>query len=114
GLTESHVDDIFIGNGVSELITMVLQTFVDDGNEVLVPAPDYPLWTGAVSLTGGTPVHYLCDEENGWEPDLADIESKITEHTHAIVLINPNTPTGAVYSEEVLEGIVDIARRHEL
>lgn len=114
GLVDTHVDDIYIGNGVSELITMVLQTFLDDGNEILVPAPDYPLWTGAVSLSGGTPVHYLCDEENGWNPDLADIESKITENTQGIVLINPNNPTGAVYSEEIVKGIVDIARRHEL
>ena len=114
GITEVGVEDVYIGNGVSELITMVLQAFVDDGNEILVPAPDYPLWTGAVSLTGGTPVHYLCDEENGWNPDLADIESKITENTHAIVIINPNNPTGAVYSEDVVRGLVDIARRHDL
>ncbi|MEO7006861.1 MAG: pyridoxal phosphate-dependent aminotransferase [Terrimesophilobacter sp.] len=114
GLQNSHVDDVFIGNGVSELITMVLQAFVDDGNEILVPAPDYPLWTGAVSLAGGTPVHYLCDEQNGWAPDLADIESKITENTQAIVIINPNNPTGAVYSEQVVAGLVDIARRHDL
>jgi alanine-synthesizing transaminase len=111
---DARVDDVFIGNGVSELITMVLQTFLDDGNEILVPAPDYPLWTGAVTLSGGIPVHYLCDEENGWAPDLADIESKITENTHAIVLINPNNPTGAVYSEDVVKGFVDIARRHDL
>lgn len=114
GLKDTQVEDVYIGNGVSELITMVLQAFVDDGNEILVPAPDYPLWTGAVSLTGGTPVHYLCDEENGWNPDLADIESKITENTHAIVIINPNNPTGAVYSEDVVRGLVDIARRHDL
>ena len=114
GLTEMSVDDIFIGNGVSELITMVLQAFVDDGNEILVPAPDYPLWTGAVSLAGGTPVHYRCDEQNGWNPDLDDIESKITENTHALVVINPNNPTGAVYSEETLKGLVDISRRHQL
>ena len=114
GLKDTTVEDVYIGNGVSELITMVLQAFVDDGNEILVPAPDYPLWTGAVSLTGGTPVHYLCDEENGWNPDLADIESKITENTHAIVIINPNNPTGAVYSEDVVRGLVDIARRHDL
>ena len=97
GLTDTGVDDVYIGNGVSELITMVLQAFVDDGNEVLVPAPDYPLWTGAVSLSGGTPVHYRCDEGNGWNPDLEDIEAKITENTHALVIINPNNPTGAVY-----------------
>ncbi|WP_028474349.1 pyridoxal phosphate-dependent aminotransferase [Nocardioides alkalitolerans] len=114
GLTETSVDDVFIGNGVSELISMVLQAFLDDGNEILVPAPDYPLWTGAVTLSGGTPVHYRCDEENGWNPDLADIESKITENTHGLVIINPNNPTGAVYSEEVVKGLVDIARRHDL
>ncbi|NNG40910.1 pyridoxal phosphate-dependent aminotransferase [Flexivirga sp. ID2601S] len=114
GLTDTGVEDVFIGNGVSELISMVLQAFVDDGNEILIPAPDYPLWTGAVSLAGGTPVHYRCDESNGWNPDLADIESKITENTHALVIINPNNPTGAVYSEETVKGLVDIARRHEL
>jgi alanine-synthesizing transaminase len=114
GLTETNVDDVYIGNGVSELISMVLQAFVDDGNEVLVPAPDYPLWTGAVSLSGGTPVHYRCDEENGWDPDLADIEAKITPNTQAIVIINPNNPTGAVYSEPTVKGLVDIARRHQL
>ncbi|HIZ36577.1 MAG TPA: pyridoxal phosphate-dependent aminotransferase [Candidatus Ruania gallistercoris] len=114
GLQDAHVEDVFIGNGVSELISMVLQTFVDDGNEILVPAPDYPLWTGAVSLSGGTPVHYLCDESNGWMPDLADIEAKITENTHALVIINPNNPTGAVYSEETVKALVDIARRHDL
>ena len=99
GLTDVTVDDVFLGNGVSELITMALQAILDDGDEVLVPAPDYPLWTGAVSLSGGTPVHYRCDEENGWNPDLADIEAKITERTHALVVINPNNPTGAVYGE---------------
>ena len=114
GLTETNVDDIFISNGVSELITMVLQAFVDDGNEILVPAPDYPLWTGAVSLSGGTPVHYRCDEGNGWNPDLEDIEAKITPNTHAIVIINPNNPTGAVYSPETVRAMVDIARRHDL
>lgn len=114
GITEVGVEDVYIGNGVSELITMVLQAFVDDGNEILVPAPDYPLWTGAVALSGGTPVHYRCDERNEWNPDLADIESKITENTHALVVINPNNPTGAVYSEETVRGLVDIARRHDL
>ncbi|MGN7247915.1 pyridoxal phosphate-dependent aminotransferase [Janibacter anophelis] len=114
GLKETTVEDVYIGNGVSELITMVLQAFVDDGNEILIPAPDYPLWTGAVSLAGGTPVHYRCDEANGWNPDLADIESKITDNTHAIVIINPNNPTGAVYSAEIVRGLVDIARRHDL
>lgn len=114
GLRDVSVEDVFIGNGVSELITMVLQTFIDDGNEILVPAPDYPLWTGAVTLSGGTAVHYECDEENGWSPDLADIEAKITENTHGLVIINPNNPTGAVYSQEVVKGLIDIARRHEL
>ncbi len=114
GLRETDVEDVFIGNGVSELISMVLQAFVDDGNEILVPAPDYPLWTGAVTLSGGTPVHYRCDEENGWMPDLDDIESKITSNTHALVIINPNNPTGAVYSKQVVEALVDIARRHQL
>jgi alanine-synthesizing transaminase len=114
GLRDVSVEDVFIGNGVSELITMVLQTFIDDGNEILVPAPDYPLWTGAVTLSGGTAVHYECDEDNGWNPDLADIEAKITENTHGLVIINPNNPTGAVYSEETVKGLIDIARRHEL
>src|SRR5699024_7054155 len=114
GLQDAHVDDIFIGNGVSELISMTLQAFVDDGNKILVPAPDYPLWTGAVSLAGGTPVHYLCDESNASMPDLEDIESKITANTHALVIINPNNPTGAVYSEEMVKALVDIARRNDL
>src|SRR4051812_3217848 len=114
GLREVSVDDVFIGNGVSELISMVLQAFVDDGNEILVPAPDYPLWTAAVTLAGGTAVHYRCDEEDGWNPDLADIEAKITENTHALVIINPNNPTGAVYDEDTVKGLVDIARRHDL
>ncbi|GAB2775404.1 pyridoxal phosphate-dependent aminotransferase [Nocardioides salsibiostraticola] len=114
GLRDVEVEDVFIGNGVSELISMVLQAFIDDGNEILIPAPDYPLWTGAVTLSGGTPVHYLCDEANGWNPDLADIEAKITEQTQALVIINPNNPTGAVYSKEIVAGLIDIARRHEL
>src|SRR4026209_2249869 len=114
GLTDTPVDDIYIGHRVSELISMVLTAFLDDGNEILVPAPDYPLWTGAVSLSGGTPVHYRCDEENGWEPGLDDMESKSTENTHGLVIINPNNPTGAVYSEETVRGLVDIARRHQL
>ncbi|MDN5724983.1 MAG: pyridoxal phosphate-dependent aminotransferase [Propionibacteriales bacterium] len=114
GLTEVGVDDVYIGNGVSELISLVLQAFVDEGNEILIPAPDYPLWTGAVTLAGGTPVHYLSDEQNDWAPDLADVESKITENTHGLVIINPNNPTGAVYSEQVVKGLIDIARRHDL
>jgi alanine-synthesizing transaminase len=114
GLRDVTVDDVFIGNGVSELITMVLQAFVDDGDEILVPAPDYPLWTGAVSLAGGVPVHYRCEESDGWSPDLDHIESAITERTRALVVINPNNPTGAVYSEPVVKDLVDIARRHGL
>ncbi|MFT4287190.1 pyridoxal phosphate-dependent aminotransferase [Nocardioides sp.] len=114
GLTGADVDDVFIGNGVSELITMTLQAFVDDGDEILVPAPDYPLWTGAVALSGGHPRHYRCEEDNGWLPDLNDIEAKITDRTTGIVLINPNNPTGAVYDEDTVEALVDIARRHEL
>ena len=114
GLTDTSVDDVYIGNGVSELISMVLTTFIDDGNEILIPAPDYPLWTGAVTLAGGHAVHYRCDESNRWNPDLEDIESKITDATFAIVLINPNNPTGAVYSADIVRGLVDIARRHQL
>jgi alanine-synthesizing transaminase len=114
GLTETSVEDVYIGNGVSELISLVLQAFLDDGNEILVPAPDYPLWTGAVTLSGGTAVHYRCDEQNGWNPDLDDIESKISANTHGLVVINPNNPTGAVYSRETVAGLVDIARRHDL
>jgi alanine-synthesizing transaminase len=114
GLKDVGVDDIFIGNGVSELITMTLQAFLNEGDELLVPAPDYPLWTGSVSLSGGIPVHYRCDEQNGWDPDLADIESKITDRTRGLVLINPNNPTGAVYSRETVQGLADIARRHDL
>lgn len=114
GLINTQVEDVIIGNGVSELISMVLTAFVDDGNEILIPAPDYPLWTGAVTLAGGKAVHYRCNEEQGWIPDLEDIESKITDQTYAIVLINPNNPTGAVYSPEVLRALMDIARRHDL
>ncbi|MEJ1088911.1 pyridoxal phosphate-dependent aminotransferase [Microbacterium sp. Mu-80] len=107
-------DDVYLGNGVSELITMVMQALLDEGDEVLIPAPDYPLWTAMTSLAGGTPVHYVCDEENGWQPDLDDIRARITPQTKAIVIINPNNPTGAVYSREVLEGIVQIARENQL
>ncbi|WP_344068591.1 pyridoxal phosphate-dependent aminotransferase [Nostocoides vanveenii] len=114
GMRDVDVDDVFIGNGVSEMISLVLQAMVDNGDEILVPAPDYPLWTGAVTLSGGTPVHYLCDEDNGWMPDLADIEAKITPATKALVIINPNNPTGAVYSKKMVADLVDIARRHEL
>lgn len=114
GLTDVTVDDVFIGNGVSEMISMVMQALVDDGDEILVPAPDYPLWTASITLAGGRAVHYLCDEGNGWNPDLADIESRITERTRALVLINPNNPTGAVYSEDIVKGFVELASRHDL
>jgi alanine-synthesizing transaminase len=107
-------DDVYLGNGVSELITMVMQALLDEGDEVLIPAPDYPLWTAMTSLGGGTPVHYVSDEQNGWQPDLEDIRSKVTPRTKAIVVINPNNPTGAVYSREILEGIAQIAREHSL
>ncbi|MEV7771706.1 pyridoxal phosphate-dependent aminotransferase [Kitasatospora sp. NPDC086791] len=114
GLHGLSVDDVFLGNGVSELIQLAMTALLDDGDEVLVPAPDYPLWTASVSLAGGTAVHYRCDEQSEWYPDLADIEAKVTDRTRAIVVINPNNPTGAVYPREVLEGIVEIARRHDL
>ncbi|MGA9872448.1 MAG: aminotransferase class I/II-fold pyridoxal phosphate-dependent enzyme, partial [Rhodococcus sp. (in: high G+C Gram-positive bacteria)] len=103
GFPELDVDDIYLGNGVSELITMTMQALLDDGDEVLIPAPDYPLWTAMTTLSGGKAVHYMCDEESGWNPDLADIESKITPKTVALLVINPNNPTGAVYSREVLQ-----------
>ena len=108
------IEDIYIGNGVSELIVMAMNALLNTGDEVLVPAPDYPLWTAAVSLSGGTPRHYLCDEGAGWLPDLADIRSKITPNTRAIVIINPNNPTGAVYPESLLKEIIEIARTHDL
>ncbi|MDR2031183.1 MAG: pyridoxal phosphate-dependent aminotransferase [Azoarcus sp.] len=114
GIKGVDVEDIYIGNGVSELIVMAMNALLDAGDEVLVPAPDYPLWTAAVSLSGGRPVHYLCDEGAGWLPDLADIRRRITRDTRAIVLINPNNPTGAVYPDEVLREIVAIARERDL
>ena len=108
------MDDIFIGNGASELITMSMQGLLNVGDEVLVPAPDYPLWTAAVTLAGGTPRHYLCDEQNDWMPDLKDMRSKITPNTRAIIIINPNNPTGALYSDDLLKEIIGIARQHQL
>lgn len=105
---------IYTGNGVSELITMAMQGLLDNGDEILVPAPDYPLWTAAANLAGGKPVHYICDEEADWYPDLDDIRSKITDRTKGIVIINPNNPTGALYPKDLLERIVEIAREHEL
>ncbi len=114
GLFGVDVNDVYIGNGVSELIVMAMQALLNSGDEVLIPAPDYPLWTAAASLAGGTPVHYICDEQAGWYPDLADMESRISARTRAIVLINPNNPTGACYPEPLLQGIIEIARRHQL
>ena len=114
GIQGVTLDDIYTGNGVSELIVMAMNALLNNGDEVLVPAPDYPLWTAAVSLSGGTPVHYLCDESKEWAPDLADLRKKITPLTKAIVVINPNNPTGAIYSKEVLAELVVIAREHDL
>jgi alanine-synthesizing transaminase len=114
GIGGFTVDDVWLGNGVSELIQISLQAMLDDGDEVLIPAPDYPLWTAATSLSGGRAVHYLCDEEEGWLPDLDDLAAKISPRSKAIVVINPNNPTGAVYPRGVLEGIAELARRHRL
>ncbi len=114
GILGVTLDDIYLGNGASELIVMATNGLLDNGDEVLVPAPDYPLWTAAASLSGGTPVHYRCEESNGWMPDLADIRAKVTPRTKGIVVINPNNPTGALYSDDLLKGIVSIAREHGL
>ena len=114
GIQGVTLDDVYTGNGVSELIVLSMNALLNDGDEVLVPAPDYPLWTAAVSLSGGTPVHYLCDESKEWAPDLADLRKKITPRTKAIVVINPNNPTGAIYSKEVLVGLTQIARENGL
>ena len=108
------IDDIYTGNGVSELINLSLSALLDNGDEVLVPSPDYPLWTACVNLAGGTAVHYVCDEDSEWYPDIDDMRSKITDKTKAIVIINPNNPTGALYPKEVLQQIVDLAREHQL
>ncbi len=113
-LPNVSMDDIYTGNGVSELINLCMSALLDDGDEILIPAPDYPLWTACATLAGGKAVHYLCDEQADWNPDLGDIEKKITDRTKAIVIINPNNPTGAVYDRDVLIRIVEIARRHEL
>jgi alanine-synthesizing transaminase len=114
GIKDVQLDDIYIGNGASELIVMAMNALLNVGDEVLVPAPDYPLWTAAVSLSGGTPRHYLCDEGAGWIPDLADIRAKITPNTRAIVIINPNNPTGALYPDDLLKEIIEIARQNDL
>ena len=114
GIKGVTLEDIYLGNGASELIVMATNALLDTGDELLLPSPDYPLWTAAASLSGGTPVHYLCDEANGWMPDLNDIRAKVTPRTKGIVVINPNNPTGALYSDELLKGIVAIAREHGL
>ena len=110
GVAGVTLEDIYLGNGASELIVMAANALLDNGDELLVPSPDYPLWTAATSLSGGTPVHYRCDEDNGWQPDLADMRAKITPRTKGIVVINPNNPTGVLYSDELLQGIVALAR----
>ena len=114
GVSGVGMDDVYIGNGVSELIVMSMNALLNNGDEVLIPMPDYPLWTAAVSLSGGHPVHYYCDEQADWYPDIADIRAKITSRTRAIVLINPNNPTGALYSKDVLNEIIELARQHHL
>ena len=114
GIRGVAIEDIIVGNGVSELIVMIMQGLLNNGDEVLVPMPDYPLWTGAANLAGGKAVHYLCDESSSWYPDIADIESKITPKTRAIVMINPNNPTGAVYPKEIVEKMVEIAVKNQL
>ncbi|MGB4959415.1 MAG: aminotransferase class I/II-fold pyridoxal phosphate-dependent enzyme, partial [Saprospiraceae bacterium] len=114
GIRGVTIDHVFIGNGVSELILMSMQAIVNQGDEILIPSPDYPLWTTSVALSGGKPVHYICDEESDWNPDIDDIKSKITSRTKGIVLINPNNPTGAVYEKDVLEAIVKLAAEHKL
>lgn len=113
-IPDVQIDDIYLGNGVSDLILMSMEAFLDNGDEVLVPSPDYPLWTAAIRLAGGNAVHYICDEQSDWYPDIADMESKITPKTKAIVVINPNNPTGAVYPREVLESIVALAEKYKL
>ncbi|WP_076417980.1 pyridoxal phosphate-dependent aminotransferase [Colwellia sp. UCD-KL20] len=113
-IKDVNIEDIYIGNGVSELIVMAMQGLLNNGDEVLIPAPDYPLWTAAVALSGGEPIHYKCNEDNQWFPDIADMESKINKNTKAIVLINPNNPTGAVYSKEVLLDILALAKKYSL
>ncbi|WP_323072200.1 pyridoxal phosphate-dependent aminotransferase [Mycetohabitans endofungorum] len=114
GIVGVKLEDVFIGNGASELIVMAMQGLLNDGDEVLLPAPDYPLWTAAVSLSGGTPVHYRCDEYNGWLPDLDDMRAKISPNTRALVIINPNNPTGALYPDDLLRAMLELARQHQL
>lgn len=113
-INDVTIENVYIGNGVSELIVMSAQCLLNNGDEVLVPKPDYPLWTAAITLSGATPVHYMCDESAGWMPDLDHVRSSVTKRTKALVIINPNNPTGAVYSKEILEGLLEIARQHQL
>jgi alanine-synthesizing transaminase len=113
-LPNVEIDDIYLGNGVSELIVMAMQALLNNGDEMLIPAPDYPLWTASVSLSGGKPVHYLCDEQSDWYPDLEDMENKITDRTRGIVIINPNNPTGSLYPQDILEAVIELARQHNL
>lgn len=114
GIADVEIDDVYLGNGASELIVMSMQALINNDDEVLIPAPDYPLWTAAVCLSGGNAVHYMCDESSDWYPDVEDIKAKITDKTRGIVIINPNNPTGAVYPKEVLESIIAVAREHDL
>ena len=114
GIAGVTLDDIYLGNGASELIVMATNALLNDGDELLLPSPDYPLWTAATSLSGGKPVHYVCDESNDWMPDLADMRAKVTSRTRGIVIINPNNPTGALYSDDLLKGVVELAREHGL
>lgn len=114
GLPNINEDQIYLGNGVSEMISLSMQGLLNNGDEILIPAPDYPLWTAAAKLAGGNPIHYICDERSGWYPDIADMEKKITDKTKGIVVINPNNPTGALYPKEILEQIVSLARKYEL
>lgn len=113
-IPDVSIDDIFIGNGISELISLSVKGLLDNGDEILIPSPDYPLWTASVKLAGGKPVHYLCDEQADWFPDIEDIKRNITSNTRGIVVINPNNPTGAVYSQQILEDIIEVARQHDL
>lgn len=114
GLPNVTAEEVYIGNGVSEMISLAMQALLNDGDEILIPAPDYPLWTATAKLAGGNPVHYICDESSGWYPDIQDMEKKINDKTKGIVIINPNNPTGALYPKEVLEQVVELARKHEL
>src|ERR1700761_6818489 len=114
GIQGVTLEDVYLGNGASDLIAMAVNALLNDGDELLVPAPDYPLWTAVTSLSGGKPVHYLCDEANGWVPHLEDIRAKITPRTKGIVVINPNNPTGVLYPDDILKGIITIAREHGL